>query len=107
VTVTKGQKFAAAGRVVMRQAGENRVLRAAFSAAETTLGSFGRVFRVLFHEVTAFFFVIFAVIGAFAFVREYRAWVAGKVGPGKVVIAILFTLMFGWFGVSSFWKAKK
>ena len=102
-----GQKLAAVGRVAVRQAGESRWGRAIAAGARATLGSFARVLRLLFLEIVGFLFLAIALIGAFAAVREFRAWSVGRIGPGKLVAATLFCVVFGYFGVSSFWRAWK
>ena len=60
----------------------------------------------LFHQVTGFFFAVFAVIGGFAAWREYRHYTAGQFGPGRALLAAAFTATFAWFAVSSFWKSR-
>jgi hypothetical protein len=76
-------------------AGGSAFLRASAKAA-----------HLLWLEVTGFFFLCFAVIGSFATIREYRAYTAGKPVGGKVVMGICFTLMFLYFGLSSFFRAR-
>ena len=105
--VSTARKLSAAGRVALQQAGHSRLLRGVLAGGRAALGSFSRVLHLLFLEVTGFFFLVFAVIGSYAFMREYRAWAAGKIGPGKTVVALAFTVMFAWFGLSSFWRARK
>ena len=73
----------------------------------TTLKSYRRIFRMLFLEVTGVFFLFFALIGSFAVVREYRAWSAGQIEIGKLILALGFALMFLWFAVTSFRRARK
>jgi len=46
-------------------------------------------------------------IGALAFVREWTKYQAGRTSSGRVLLAIAFTVMFAWFGVSSFWRVQK
>lgn len=83
------------------------MLRAGWSAARTTLSHFGKVFHLLFLEVTGVFFLAFAAAGALGAWREYRKWTAGEIGPGKMYLGIAFAALFGWFAVSSFWRAAK
>jgi hypothetical protein len=71
------------------------------------LGHFAAVARQLWHEITGFIFLAFAVFGAGAVVKEYLAYRAGGVGLNRVELAAGFTLLFGWFGVSSFWRARR
>jgi len=42
-----------------------------------------------------------------AMVREYNRYVAGKATASRVWVAVIFTAMFGWFGLSSFWRLRK
>jgi hypothetical protein len=90
-----------------RAVGSNRFVRAGYSAAQTTLRSFTRVFHVLWLEVTGLFFMAFAAVGAIALVAEYRAYAAGKVGGNKVAAAACFTVLFAYFGISSFWRSRR
>ena len=72
-----------------------------------TANHFAQVLHQLWMEVTGFVFLAFAAIGAIALVREYAKYAAGKSTSGHVLAVAAFTLMFGWFGVSSFWRARK
>ena len=62
-----------------------------------------RVGHVLWLEITGFFFAVFAVIGGAALVREVQAHTAA----GRIAILAVFTLMFAWFAVTSFARARK
>lgn len=94
-------------RVAGRRTGENRWVRAFYRAGDVTVRHTGRVARVLWLEVTGFLFLCLAVIGAAAGFREYHHYARGEVGPGKMVVAAVFTLMFVYFGVNSFWQSRK
>jgi hypothetical protein len=48
-----------------------------------------------------------AASGAAALAHEYENYHAGRVGFGRVIVAICFTVTFAWFGVSSFWRVKR
>ena len=61
----------------------------------------------LWLEVTGTLFLSIAVFGAAAGVREYMKYTSGHTTAGRVAIAACFTLAFGWFGLSSFWKVRK
>ncbi len=97
----------AVGRIAGRSAGRNRYARATWSGARTTLKAYGRIFHTLFLEVTGVFYLFFALVGTIAVVREYRAWHSGRFGPGRLVLAAGFALMFLWFAVTSFRRARK
>lgn len=96
-----------AGRLVARHAGESRWLAAGLKGLRVTAASFGRVLGILWLEVTGFVFLSLAGIGGLAFAREYSKFEAGKASSGRVVLAVCFTLTFAWFGVSSFWRARR
>ncbi len=94
-------------RVTGRRTGENRWVRAFYRAGDVTVRHTGRVARVLWLEVTGFLFLCLAVIGGAAAFQEYRHYSHGQGGPGKVVVAAVFTLLFVYFGVNSFWRSRK
>ncbi len=62
---------------------------------------------MLWLEVTGFVFLCFAVIGSFALFREYPGLRAGSVSQGKFTVTLLFSVMFAWFGMTSFWRARR
>ena len=105
--LSTARKLGIFGRVAARQAGQSRWLRAGWSAVQITLKHFGRVVHLLWLQITGVFFLFFALVGGLACWREYQAWQAGKIGPGKMVLAAGFAILFLWFGVSSFYRASK
>jgi hypothetical protein len=105
--VSTTRKLGIAARVAGQQVKRTRTFGAVLSGARATLGHFTAVLRQLWLEVTGFIFLAFAGVGAVAMVREYAAYHAGKSAPSKVAAAAAFTVMFGWFGVSSFFRARK
>ena len=104
---TFGRQSRAALRVAGRKTGENRWVRALYSAGRVTVGSVGHVLHALWLEVTGFLFLVLALIGGGATVREYHRYVAGTTTWGKIAIAAAFTLLFLYFGVNSFWRSRK
>ena len=94
-------------RIAGRRSGQNRWVKAFYRAGDTTVRHTGRVARVLWLEVTGFLFLVLAIIGAGAAYREYRHYVRGEAGFGKIAVAAVFTLMFLYFGANSFWKARR
>jgi len=101
------QKLGVVARVAGQQAGRSRTLNAVMSGVRTTLRSFGRAAHQLWLEVTGVIFLIMALSFAAATVKEYGKYHAGGAGPGRLVTAICCALTFGWFGLSSFWRARK
>jgi hypothetical protein len=67
----------------------------------------GRVLHQLWLEVTGLVFLVMATSGGVALVHEYARYQAGKIGFGRVALAICFTATFAWFGVSSFWRGRQ
>lgn len=102
-----GRQGRALLRVAGRNTGENRWVRAVYNAGRVTLGNVTRVLHVLWLEVTGLFFLVLALVGAAAAIREYHRRLASGGSSGKVAVAAIFALMFGYFGVSSFWRSRK
>ncbi|HMH06648.1 MAG TPA: hypothetical protein VK579_08255 [Terriglobales bacterium] len=94
-------------RVVGQSAGRNRTVSAVFKGARTTAAHFGRVLHQLWLEVTGFVFLALAFIGGVAFFREYTRYQAGQTTTARLLVAIIFTVTFVWFGVTSFWRVWK
>ncbi len=107
VNVSTVRKLSIAARIAAQHAGRTRTVGAVLKGARTTAAHFGRVLRQLWLEVTGFVFLALAFIGAGAFFREYARYQAGQTTSGRVAVAIIFTLTFAWFGVTSFWRVWK
>ncbi len=58
--------------------------------------------RQLFHQVTGVFFLLFAVVGWAALIREWHRW-----PTYKLVVAGIFTAVFTLFTIESFFKARR
>ena len=86
----------------------SRTGRAALAAIRSTAQSVGSVLHQLWLEVTGFTFLAMAGVGAMAGLREYGKYQSGHAtGPGRLVLAVCFTVTFAWFGLSSFWRIKR
>ena len=85
-------------RVAGRKTGENRWVRACYHAGSVTVRSVGRVIRVLLLEVTGLFFLVLALVGGAAAVREYHRHAAGNGSTAKMLLASGFAR-----GVRLFW----
>ncbi len=95
-------------RVALQQVRRSRTGAALINGVEAAARSIGKVLHQLFLEVTGFTFLAIAAIGAVTLVREYGKYHAGReVSPGRLILAIAFTLSFAWFGLSSFWRVNK
>lgn len=104
--VSTARKLGIAARIAGQQVKGSRTYTAVLKGAKATLGHFGKVAHQLWLEITGFLFLAFAGVGLVALVREFVAFHAHRSTSGHVAIAAGFTLVFGWFGVSSFWKAR-
>jgi hypothetical protein len=104
--VSTWRKVGVVARVAGQQAGRSRTLNAAKRAMGATLRSFAGVAHELWLEVTGTVFLAMAFFGAFAFFREYMKYHTGHATLARVAVVMCFTLAFGWFGVSSFWKVR-
>ena len=94
-------------RVAVQQARRSRTTAAIMDAVGATAKAFGHVLHQLWLEVTGTVFIFMAAVGGTALVREWAKYHAGRATPGRVAIAVCFTVTFAWFGVSSFWKVRQ
>ena len=104
---TLGRQGSAVLRIAGRKTGENRWARAFYRAGSTTVNEVGHVAHSLWLEVTGFLFIVLALIGGGATVREYQYYAAGKVSAGKLAVAAVFTVLFLYFGVESFVRSRR
>jgi hypothetical protein len=95
------------GQLARQLAGRSRVLAAAGQAARTTAGSMVHVLGQLWLEATGAVFIFMAGVGGIALAREWTKYQAGHTTPGRLAIAVCFTLTFAWFGVSSFLRVRR
>ena len=109
--VSTSRKLGIAARIatqaVSRQAGRTRAFGAVAKGLRASASHFGRVLGQLWLEVTGFVFLALAGIGVISFFREYGKYHAGQTTSSRVVLAVCFAGLFGWFGVSSFWRVRK
>jgi hypothetical protein len=77
------------------------------AAATSFLQTLRRVGKILWLEITGFLFLWMALVGGIACWREYHAYAAGKEGLSRAAVAALFALVFAYFGMTSFAKARK
>ena len=102
------RKIARIFRVAANLAGRSQTGKALLAGSRATGRSFGRVLYQLWLEVAGFMFLAIAGIGALAGLREYGKYQSGHAaGPGRLVLAVCFTVSFTWFGLSSFWRVKR
>lgn len=98
----------AAVKAVVNVVESSRTGRALLAGLRQTGRSVGRVLYQLWLEVTGFVFLAMAGVGAMAGIREYGKYQSGHAnGPGRLLLAICFTISFAWFGLTSFWRVKR
>lgn len=101
---TQGRAFL---RVAGRQTGKNRWVRAIYNAGSVTAGNIKRVLHVLWLEVAGLLFLVFALAAGGAAIREYHRHSVAGGSSGKMMLAVFVTVLFGYFGISSFWRSRK
>ena len=104
---TKWGTRAAAVAHVAGRTKQGRIAAAVLRGLQATGKSFLRVLHLLFLEVTGALFLWIGAVGGFASWREYRAMQVHPEFRYKFVVAVCFTLMFLWFGLTSFWRARR
>jgi len=97
----------AAGRVAGRSATRSRWVRAALIGGRDVASAAAHLLHALWLQVTGLFFLLFALIGVSAAVREYREWHASNAGPEKFWLAIAFAIVFGYFSFTSFLRSGR
>lgn len=105
--VSTARKVGIVARVAAQQIGRSRYVGAVLQAGRATAGYLGQVLGQLWLEITGFVFLSLAGIGVVALVREFTRYQVGKATFGRVILAVCFTAVFGWFGLSSFWRVRK
>jgi len=80
-----------------------KILATALLAA---LGAGARALHGLGLEIAGFFFLVFAAMGAAAAWREYADLGRGGPATERLGLALGFSLLFAYFGVTSFLRAR-
>ena len=94
-------------RVAKQQIGRSRTFNAIVSAVRTTIRSFTRAAHQLWLEVMGTLFLVMALFGASKLVPDYLQYHAGRSTASHVAVIAGFTATFAWFGVTSFWRARR
>ena len=100
--LSTARKLGIAARIAGQQIRRTRTFGAVVKAGQVTVSRWGRILGQLWLEVTGFVFLALAAIGGLAFWREWTK----HSGLGRLLLAAAFTSLFGWFGVSSFWRVR-
>jgi uncharacterized protein YqgC (DUF456 family) len=105
--ISTSRKLGIAARIAGQQVKRSRTYGAVMSGVRTTFTHFTGILRQLWLEVMGFVFVAFAAVGVAEFIKEYNAYQAGRIAGSRVAAAAGFTLMFAWFGGTSFIRARR
>jgi hypothetical protein len=105
-SVSTARKISILARIAAKRARHTRIYGAAIEGARTMARHLGGVLHQLWLEVTGFVFLFIAVIGGNALFREYAKYRTGHASVGRVILAVCFTFVFAWFGISSFWRVR-
>lgn len=102
-----GEKAAVAGKAAFRTvegaAQKHRWTRGLWAGAAATARSLWQTARAVFLEIVGVFFIFFAGAGA---IKTYYAWQNGS-GRNAVAGGVVFTAVFLYFGITSFWRARR
>jgi hypothetical protein len=101
-----GAQLGSAVRVLSDPGKQKRLLNGLWAGSKSFLGHLSHVAPILWLQITGFVFLCFAIFFGGAFVREYRLYSAGNIGPGKSILAFFFALIFIYFGLNSFWRTR-
>ena len=82
----------------------NRWYRATTAAAGTIFHSVRNVLRLLWLEVAGLVFIFFAVVGGTYAWREFHKH---GLSSAKLLAGVCFTVLFAWYGVTSFWRTRR
>lgn len=97
----------AVGRVTARGAGRSRMLHAGYGAVQNAGRTFVRIGHLLWLQITGLFFLVFALGFISRMPRAYDNYHHGRESAGHFGLLFVMTILFGWFGVTSFWRARR
>ena len=107
--ISNMQKAQAVGRVLWRMSNRHYAVRGGVAAAKTVGKATARTTRILWLEVTGFFFAVFAlwVMGA-----TWNQWQRIRGGDASlplwhIGVGAGFAGVLIYFAVSSFWRARR
>jgi hypothetical protein len=87
-----------------------RAAEAAFGEFRKLVPQVWRLARELFHEVMGFIFLALALwftLGSQGLVRTIQTLDNNPDGVPQLLVVLLFVVMFGGFGISSFLRARR
>jgi Na+/H+-dicarboxylate symporter len=101
-----GSSLGTAVRLLTSKRSKN-MMSGLFAGGSAMFSSFGRVMRLLMLQVVGFLFLVIAATLGSKTWHEYQAYTAMHTSPSRFYVAGCFFLLFLYFGLSSFWRARK
>jgi hypothetical protein len=103
------QKAHAVGRVLWRMTNRHQAVRGGVAAAKTVGKATARATRILWLEVTGFFFAVFAIWVLGATWNQWQKIQAGDAASPMwhIGVGLGFAAVLIYFAVSSFWRARR
>jgi hypothetical protein len=93
-------RYRGAGREQLRYTDTSCMLSLAKKFLGHVVPGVIRPIHILWNQVIGFFFVVLAAIFGFRIVRGHEP-------PAMQLVGGAFVALMAWYGVSSFWKARK
>lgn len=101
-----GTGLGQAVRALRGQKGK-RLFSGLLAGGSSMLSTVNRVVRMLALQVVGFVFLVIAIgMGSKAW-REYQVYTAAHASPTRFYVSSFFFVLFMYFGLSSFWRARK
>ena len=97
----------ATARVAARRACNSRRLKAGRVAAGRVANVLGRLLHTLFLQITGLFFCLFALGLAVRIPAAIHEQAVLPWGTARVYLLTSLSLLFAWFGISSFWRTRR
>ena len=103
------QKAQAVGRVLWRISNRHYAVRGGVAAAKTVGKATARATRILWLEVTGFFFAVFAL---WVIAATWNQWQRIRSGDASlpmwhIGVGVGFAAVLIYFAVSTFWRARR
>jgi len=99
--------FAGLRNSIVAFCGATRIGRAILGFLRHFFGSIARAIHILSLQIVGCFFALFAMFCWNAAVLEYRHYSLGQAALNKVLLTSFLALLFTYFAVSSFARAKR
>ena len=95
------------GRELSKAVGRNRWWSGFKAGSKSFFGSLGPILHTLFLEVTGVLFLFLTAMFVMGFVREYNKYATGQGSVFRLVVVGFFGLLLVWYGLTSFWRARR